>query len=151
MMQLKEGAHMLYGDKIKQYRKHKNYTQKELAAKAGIAINSLRRYEANERCPNVETLSKIAEALDVNIQELLFHDPQTGRSFFWTADLEERLKDIGYTLVVDEDNAALFLSDNKVYFEVTEKELARLYEKTNSFMLFLVEEIKKQHTPRELP
>ena len=55
-----------YGNLIREVRKAKGYTQKQLAAEAKIAINSLRRYESGERQVPIHVLKSIAEVLKVN-------------------------------------------------------------------------------------
>lgn len=59
------------GERIRFYRKAKKLTQIELADKAGIAVNSLRLYEAGKRNPSIETLFQIADALNVSFESLL--------------------------------------------------------------------------------
>ena len=59
------------GTKMRMIRKSKNFTQIDLAAKAGIAVNSLRLYEANKRQPRADQLRAIASALGVSIADLL--------------------------------------------------------------------------------
>ena len=46
-------------------------TQKELAKKSGIALSSLRRYEADLRQPTIRILEKIAKALNITLAMLL--------------------------------------------------------------------------------
>ena len=55
-----------YGNLIREVRKAKGYTQKQLAAEAKIAINSLRRYESGERQVPIHVFKSIAEVLKVN-------------------------------------------------------------------------------------
>ena len=62
-----------YGQAIREARKAKGYTQEQLASAAGIAINSLSRYENDERQPNIDILGKIADALNMNLIELLYN------------------------------------------------------------------------------
>lgn len=57
-------------NKIKEYRKNKGMTQAEVAKKAGISEISIRKYESGERKPKLETIRKIAAALDVHIGSL---------------------------------------------------------------------------------
>lgn len=57
---------MNLGETIKEYRKQKKMTQKQLAEKSNIALMSIQRYERNERKPTVETLSKILSSLEVS-------------------------------------------------------------------------------------
>ena len=57
-----------YGQQIRKVRKAFHLTQQEMAGKAGIGVNSLRRYEAGERQPNMAVLSKLAERSDFQWQ-----------------------------------------------------------------------------------
>lgn len=59
------------GANIRNIRKEKGLSQVEVSQKAGIAVNSLRLYEADKRHPNLETLEKIADALGVSVMEFL--------------------------------------------------------------------------------
>ena len=62
---------MNVGENIKKYRKNKGLTQKELGELIGVKAITIRKYESNEREPNIETLNKIATALRVTINDLL--------------------------------------------------------------------------------
>ena len=57
-------------EKIKFYRKEKGLTQKELSARAGIPTISLQQYESGARCPKIETLQKIAKALEIPVNNI---------------------------------------------------------------------------------
>ena len=61
---------MTTGPSIKEARKKAGLTQKELAAKLGIAYQTLAQWENDLRNPNRETLQKIASALGINWYEL---------------------------------------------------------------------------------
>lgn len=62
---------MTTGNKIKNIRKEKNITQAKLAKIAGISEISIRKYEAGERFPKLDTVRKIAVALDVTMSDLI--------------------------------------------------------------------------------
>lgn len=62
------------GRYIREERKKKGLTQAIVAQKAGIAVNSLRLYEAGKRFPNVEQLQRIANAIDVDVFSLMDFD-----------------------------------------------------------------------------
>lgn len=62
---------MNIGENIKQFRKNKKITQKELGELIGVKAITIRKYESNEREPNIETLNKIATALGVTINDLV--------------------------------------------------------------------------------
>lgn len=77
------------GENIKQLRKNKGLTQKELGELVGVKAITIRKYESNEREPNVDTLNKIATALGVTINDL------AGSKKTLTQQLiEEALKDL---------------------------------------------------------
>lgn len=59
------------GSKIRNARKEKGLSQIEVAQAAGIAVNSLRLYEANKRQPRMKQLQAIADTLGVSISYLL--------------------------------------------------------------------------------
>ena len=62
------------GNRIKEYRKSKGFTQKELALRADIPYSTYSNYENNNREPNREQLQKIATALNVPLYELMGFD-----------------------------------------------------------------------------
>lgn len=61
-------------ENIKKYRKEKGMTQEELANKCGLSKNGLWNYENGKREPNIETLTKIARALNISTGDLLGND-----------------------------------------------------------------------------
>ncbi|MCI7804996.1 MAG: helix-turn-helix domain-containing protein [Oscillospiraceae bacterium] len=63
------------GENIKKYRKSKGLTQIQLAQKVNVGVNSIRRYEAGERQPNFDKLDAIANALEININDLISVQP----------------------------------------------------------------------------
>lgn len=62
---------MNVGAKIRAVRKDQHLSQIDLAKKAGIAVNSLRLYEAGKRNPSLKNLIRIADALEVQLSDLL--------------------------------------------------------------------------------
>lgn len=60
-----------FGDRVKKLRKQKNWTQEELAERAGLHrtyIGSIERYERNISLVNIQ---RIAKAFDVEVNALL--------------------------------------------------------------------------------
>lgn len=63
---------MNIGDNIKAFRKEKGISQKELARILNnMPISTLANYENNHRLPNLKTVSEIARALEVPIEDLV--------------------------------------------------------------------------------
>lgn len=59
------------GTKIKEIRKQKGLTQKQLGDLCGMADSAIRRYENGNANPKIETLQKIADALGCDILDLM--------------------------------------------------------------------------------
>ncbi len=62
------------GSKIKELRKEKGLTQKQLSEKCGMYESQIRKYENGNANPKIETLQKIAGALEVPLYKLLQSD-----------------------------------------------------------------------------
>lgn len=65
---------MNIGQRIKQLRLNKNLKQSELAEKSGLSRVAIGNYERGDRNPNIETLRKIADALNISLDVLLWDD-----------------------------------------------------------------------------
>ena len=61
----------LFGSNVKQYRRRFKWSQVELAKKAGISVNFINDIESEKKWTSPSTLVKIANALDVEVHELL--------------------------------------------------------------------------------
>lgn len=64
-----ENLKALLGNRIRELRKKKNITQEQLAEQIGIGTPNISYFETGKYAPTLETLAKIANALDVNIYE----------------------------------------------------------------------------------
>lgn len=65
---------MNVGEKIRKTRKQKKMTQNTLAGLTGLAVITIRQYEAGKYAPKIENLSKIAHALESSLSEFLKPD-----------------------------------------------------------------------------
>lgn len=61
----------MIGERIKKMRKEKGLTIKQLGNLCGISEQNMGNYERGVRTPKLETIIKIANALEVNYLELL--------------------------------------------------------------------------------
>ena len=57
--------------RIRELRQKQGLTMKELAEKVGVTEQAISQYERNIRKPNIETLNKIASALNVSSKDLI--------------------------------------------------------------------------------
>lgn len=62
---------MSLGRRIQDLRKAKNITQRELAEKIGKGVSTVQKYEIDVITPPIDVISRIAEALETEINELL--------------------------------------------------------------------------------
>ncbi len=60
-----------FPDKLKNIRKSRGLTQKQLAELSGVSRVAIARYETNQQTPKMPALEKIAKALNVSVKELL--------------------------------------------------------------------------------
>lgn len=58
------------GELIREYRKRKGLTQKQLAEAIGVSTPSIRLYELGKRTPSEEMLCQIADALEISSEAL---------------------------------------------------------------------------------
>jgi transcriptional regulator with XRE-family HTH domain len=65
-------AEVLYiGDRLRDLRKRRLLTQEQLAERSGVGIATIVRVERNQVEPRGSTIRKLAEALDVEPEELV--------------------------------------------------------------------------------
>ncbi len=64
-----------FPERLRQLRRERDWSQGQLANKAGIDIQRISKYERGISSPPLETLARIAEALNVSLDYLL-----TGKS-----------------------------------------------------------------------
>lgn len=59
------------GETIASLRKEKGMTQSELAEKMNVTDKAVSKWERNLSCPDINTISKLANILGVSVEELL--------------------------------------------------------------------------------
>ncbi len=96
---------MEFSEKLRNLRKEKGMTQKELSVKLGTTPQNLAQYENGKRNPKPKTLQKIADALDVPVnalksdRELEFDDLMT--TIKSINDAVDRSIELEQTLITD--------------------------------------------------
>ena len=65
---------MLIGDRLRELRKQKKYTQGEVAKRAGLLKPYVSRVENGHTVPSLDTLAKIAQALDLPLAQFFAED-----------------------------------------------------------------------------
>jgi transcriptional regulator with XRE-family HTH domain len=69
---------MEFAERLLKLRKEKHLTQKALADLAGLHVVQVRRYETNASQPSLEAIRKLAIALSVSADALLFDEDERG-------------------------------------------------------------------------
>ncbi len=59
-------------------RRERDFTQQEMADAIGMHVNQIRRYEAGATQPSLEALKKIAVAMSITIDSLVFGEDERG-------------------------------------------------------------------------
>jgi len=73
-----ENPYQMVGKRVRFFREQDGLTQAELAEKTGLSDNFIGLIERGIKHPTLETLNKIASALEVNLSEL-FHPITNGQ------------------------------------------------------------------------
>ena len=72
---------MTTGELIKKARVYAGLTQKELSDRIGVSYQMIQAWENNRRNPKIESLQKIAEALNIDVSEFLTDNTATVQKF----------------------------------------------------------------------
>ena len=81
----------MLSDNIKRLRSAAGLSQEELALRSGLNTSYFGQVERGEKCPTVDTIYKIAEALGVSPTELLRTGPLPGNTPDYSRRIEELL------------------------------------------------------------
>src|ERR1700680_224101 len=71
-----EGYRMNIGDRLRTLREEKNFTQGEFEKRTGLLRTYVSRVENGHAIPSVETLEKLARALEVPMYQLFYDDDE---------------------------------------------------------------------------
>ncbi len=130
-------------ENIKKSRIAKEISQRELGRRIEMSGQMISKIEKSETTPSIETLTKIAKALDVSIEELLGTSPPS------TSDkqsylIEQLIYSLGYDIIYDEEDGYVVLKHGKDEYEIEEKDVNDLYQSSTSFIEFKLQEIIKR-------
>ncbi|WP_239733914.1 helix-turn-helix transcriptional regulator [Mammaliicoccus sp. M-M49] len=112
------------GNNIKLYRKQKGINQKDLATKLGVSNVVLSRYESGIRTPDISTQNKLADILEVSLDEL--HGRKT----------KERVNLL-------EDAEVLMFSDKEGWDELSDDRKKEIMRELSDLADFYIEKDKK--------
>jgi transcriptional regulator with XRE-family HTH domain len=69
---------MSIADHLRSLRRERNLTLQQMADLIGLHLNRIRRYEIGETQPSLDALKKIALALSISTDALIFDDAERG-------------------------------------------------------------------------
>ena len=111
------------GDMIRKCRTEKGLTQKKLGELCGIADSNIRKYESGNQNPKIETLQKIADALEIPVTRL------SSKILISNEELELELSKYGLEKLVPESKEERIVLENcKKLNETGKKEAAKRVE-----------------------
>ena len=62
-------------EQVRKWRKYRNLRQGELEERAGLSHNTVSRIETGSVSPRLETVERLARAMDLSVEELQFKTP----------------------------------------------------------------------------
>ncbi len=84
----------MFSQKLKQLREEKGFSQQDLADRADINKMLISKYETERSTPSMENLGKIAKALDITTDYLIFDNvPSDKRVEFKDLELMEKFRE----------------------------------------------------------
>lgn len=146
------------GENIKKFRKERGLTQKKLGELCNIAESTIRRYEIGDLNPKLETIMKIAEALEVPYFHLLDESDRNaivhGKKNPYTDEVTQQRKiyditnnliKLGFTVETGlnfKNNTVGIFLDNDLYLVATDEELIALEKDIDDYLKFKLVELK---------
>ena len=61
-----------FGANLKRFRTEKGFSQEAFAAQIGVHVTNLSKYERNKSVPSLEIAEKMATALDISLDEMVY-------------------------------------------------------------------------------
>lgn len=128
------------GENIRNNRKNKGLTQKELGLMIGISASTVTKYEKEDLEPNIETLQRIAEALGVSLHELitgesLLNESETLTQSVNTENIDPHLQEITKELEEYFGKYVLTLMMTKnVSKRINNTDMGKMFETCNNYI-----------------
>ena len=86
------------GKRIRELRKKRGYTQAQLAERVEVSDNFIGYVERGVQAPSLDTLDRIAEALDVTVRDLFLFPEDLGRTPYVRSKKEELINKLANCL-----------------------------------------------------
>ena len=83
---------IILGNRIREYRKERGFSQEILAEKSGVSTNTISRIEGGQMAMSVGILQKIVKALGVDANTLLGVSTEVNETKIWVSAFSSRVQ-----------------------------------------------------------
>lgn len=84
----------MLGNRIREYRKERGFSQEILAEKSGVSTNTISRIEGGQMAMSVGILQKIVKALGVDANTLLGVSTEVNETEIWVSAFSSRVQEL---------------------------------------------------------
>lgn len=84
----------MLGNRIREYRKERGFSQEILAEKSGVSTNTISRIEGGQMAMSVGILLKIVKALGVDANTLLGVSTEVNETEIWVSAFSSRVQEL---------------------------------------------------------
>ena len=85
---------IMLGNRIREYRKEREFSQEILAEKSGVSTNTISRIEGGQMAMSVGILQKIVKALGVDANTLLGVSTEVNETKIWVSAFSSRVQEL---------------------------------------------------------
>ena len=85
---------IVLGNRIREYRKERGFSQEILAEKSGVSTNTISRIEGGQMAMSVGILQKIVKALGVDANTLLGVSTEVNETKIWVSAFSSRVQEL---------------------------------------------------------
>lgn len=85
---------IMLGNRIREYRKERGFSQEILAEKSGVSTNTISRIEGGQMAMSVGILQKIVKALGVDANMLLGVSTEVNETKIWVSAFSSRIQEL---------------------------------------------------------
>ena len=85
---------IMLGNRIREYRKERGFSQEILAEKSGVSTNTISRIEGGQMAMSVGILQKIVKALGVDANTLLGVSTEVNETKIWVSTFSSRVQEL---------------------------------------------------------
>ena len=126
----------MLGERLRMIRKEKNLSQAEMESRTGLLRSYVSRIENGHTVPSVDTLEKIAKAMEIPLYQLFYEGNQpVPPATAWQASRDT--KEMSWTK--SGEGASLFAQLRRV--------LRRIGEEDREFLMFVALKMAKKNRP----